>query len=307
MRIVVACGGVSGERDVSLRSGRAVADGLATFCDAVCVDVTSVRTFLENWPSYQADGVFIALHGGWGEDGRFQSALESWDIPYTGSRALGCMLAMDKGISRILFEKTGVPIAPGFALKKEERNQLNPAQLLSEWECVVVKPSCGGSTIGVTIAKSIAEIEEGLDLAFDLENSVVVEKFIPGSELTVAVFDGSEGTVALPPVEMRPLSGFYDYESKYAGGKTEYLCPAPLDEGTIANLKEYAIKAHKALNCAIYSRVDFRRDPSGALYALEVNTAPGMTATSLVPKAAAAHGWDFAELLRRIVRESFLV
>lgn len=307
MRVVVACGGVSGERDVSLRSGKAVAEGLATFCDTICVDVTSIRTFLETWPTYQADGVFIALHGGWGEDGRFQSALETWGIPYTGSRAQGCMLAMDKGVARVLFEKEGVPIAPGFSLKKADRGLIDPLQWLSEWECVVVKPSCGGSTIGVTIASSVEKINEGLETAFELENSVVVEKFIPGSELTVAVFEGEEGSVALPPVEMRPQSGFYDYESKYSSGKTEYLCPAPLDEKTIESLKTHALRAHKALHCSVYSRVDFRRDPSGALYALEVNTAPGMTATSLVPKAAAAHGWGFPELLRRIVDASFLL
>lgn len=300
MKIIVACGGTSGEREVSLRSGAAVAAALNSVgVEALCEDVTSIRAFLERWDALDADAVFIALHGGWGEDGRFQAALDAWGIPYTGSGSTGCQLAMDKSASRALFREAGIPVAPGLTLKKGERADAD--RWLREWGKIVLKPCCGGSTIGITVARTPSEVERGLELAWEMDSRVVVEKFIEGSELTVAVCEVGSGLTAWPAIEMRPRSGFYDYESKYTHGSTEYLCPAPLSPDVARELGRLAVLAHTALFCDVYSRVDFRLTPQGEPFVLEVNTAPGMTETSLVPKAALAAGLDFGELLTRII------
>ncbi len=304
MKIIVACGGTSGEREVSLRSGAAVAEALnLAGIEAVCEDVTSIRAFLERWDAFKADGVFIALHGGWGEDGRFQAALEAWGIPYTGSGPMGCLLAMDKGVSRTLFHQAGIPIAPGLTLAKGDR-AFNPGAWLRDWGKVVIKPCCGGSTIGITIAQTPSDIERGLALAWEMDSRVVVEKFIEGTELTVAVCEMDSGLTAWPVIEMRPISGFYDYESKYTRGSTEYICPAPLSAAVTSELQRLAVLAHSTLSCDVYSRVDFRLTPQGEPFILEVNTAPGMTGTSLVPKAALAAGLSFGELLLHLIKIS---
>ena len=305
MKIIVACGGTSGEREVSLRSGVAVAEALnSAGIEALCEDVTSIRVFLERWEAFNADGVFIALHGGWGEDGRFQAALEAWGIPYTGSGPMGCLLAMDKNVSRTLFHNAGIPIAPGLAIKKGDRARVNPDAWLNDWGKIVLKPCCGGSTIGITVAQTPSDIERGLALAWEMDSQVVVEKFIEGTELTVAVCEMESGLTSWPVIEMRPNSGFYDYESKYTRGSTEYICPAPLSATITSELKRLAVLAHSALSCDVYSRVDFRLTPQGEPFILEVNTAPGMTGTSLVPKAALAAGLSFGELLLHIIRTS---
>lgn len=303
MKIAVLCGGVSPEREVSLNSGAAVEIGLreAGF-ETVLEDVRSITELLKKWPSLGADAAFIALHGGWGEDGRLQSALAGRKIPYTGSGAKSCMLCMDKDASRKAMEGDFIPIPPGIAVTPEMVCDFS--ELIGKWGKIVVKPASNGSTLGVVITDSPDEAEWALTSVWDIDTKAVVEKFIPGRELTVTVFGSGCSLFAMPVIEIRPNSGFYDYSSKYTRGAAEYICPAELDEGAAKQAAEYARRAHEILGCRTYSRVDFRLTDDGGLFALEVNTAPGMTGTSLVPKAAAAHGWTFSQLLAEIVKDS---
>ena len=306
MKIVVLYGGEGSEREVSLASGDAVASGLSEAgFDAVKEDITSISGFLKRWDSFNADGVFIALHGGWGEDGRLQAALESWSIPYTGSPPGASMFAMDKDVTRALFKEASIPVADGFTLRRGGKGHKEVLrEALDKWGCVVLKPASNGSTVGVTITEDAIAAENGLAGIWDIDDKAVVEKYIHGAELTAAVFDGGD-PVVFPPIEIKPVSGFYDYESKYTRGRTEYICPAALPEQAAQKISAYAAAAHSVLGCRVYSRVDFRMSEDGELFALEVNTLPGMTATSLVPKAALAYGWSMPELLRKIVEVSF--
>ncbi|MDR1650705.1 MAG: D-alanine--D-alanine ligase [Synergistaceae bacterium] len=304
MKIAVLCGGVSSEREVSLNSGAAVASGLAEAgFDAALEDVNSVSETIRKWRSLGADGAFIALHGGWGEDGRLQSALEAAGIPYTGSGAKACMICMDKEASRDAASRAGIPVPPGIAVRPGEKTDFG--KLTAEWEKIVVKPANNGSTVGVAITSDTKEASEALNSVWDIDTKAIVEKFIAGRELTAAVFGTGHGSFSLPVIEIRPRSGFYDYKSKYTKGETEYLSPAPLDEKITRAVMDYACRAHKLFGCRAYSRADFRLSDDGTPYFLEVNTAPGMTSTSLVPKAALAHGWSFPELLARIAENSF--
>lgn len=304
MKIVVVCGGVTGEREVSLRSGEAVAAALREAgMEPLVYDAQSVSAFLTRWPEFGADGVFVALHGGWGEDGRIQAVMEANGIPYTGSGARACWLAMDKNVARARFAEGGVAVAPGFAVTCADKPDL--ADAVRRWGKIVVKPANGGSTVGVTIATDARTAEMGLAAVWDTDTAAVVEAYISGREVTVAVFGNGDDAFAMPIVEICPKSGFYDYGSKYTSGASEYLCPAPFDPEIAKRIETYALTAYRLLGCATYARIDFRVTESGEIYALEANTAPGMTATSLVPKAAAAYGWSFPELLRRIVTDSF--
>ena len=304
MKIAVLCGGISGEREVSLRSGAAVDAGLREAgYETVMVDVSSVSGLIGDWPALGADAAFIALHGGWGEDGRLQAALDARDIPYTGSRALSCMMCMDKESGRRIMESGHIPIPPGIAVTPSDKYDF--ARIIDDWKKIVVKPASNGSTIGVVITDDAVEAGRALDAVWDIDNKAVAEKFIPGRELTVVVFGTGEDAFAMPIIEIRPHSGFYDYKSKYTKGETEYICPAQIDEITALKVSEYSRRAHALLGCRTYSRVDLRfDDASGDIFTLEVNTAPGMTDTSLVPKAAAAYGWTFPRLLDNIVKDA---
>lgn len=309
MKIVVACGGTSPEREVSLNSGSAVFNALknAGF-DVLIEDVTSPRSFVEKWDSLCADGVFVALHGGWGEDGRFQACLEAFGIPYTGSGPEACMLSMDKNVSKQIFIQNGIKVPP--AVLKERGSAINPvdADMLERYGRLIVKPKGGGSTVGVSQVTTANELAEGLSAAWELEETALVEQYIPGREITVPVWENPDGKViALPAIDIRPKVGFYDYKNKYTSGCTEYICPAPFSDETASRLSEAAVVAHRSLGCRAYSRVDFRVTDGDEIYALEVNTAPGMTATSLVPKSAKAYGMDFADFLKSVIDVSFRI
>jgi len=309
VRILVAYGGNSPEREVSLNSGKAVLEGLKAAGFSVsdgCIE-TPVE-LLESVRSERPDLVFIALHGGWGEDGRIQAALELMGIPYTGSGPQACSLAMDKTVSKVLFEKREVPTPWAVEIGPEDplegRGPLERLREIASCQGLVVKPCCSGSTVGVTILKSEEGLEDAIRMARSYSERVLAEAYIPGKELTVTVWGEGKSSFALPVIEIRPRLAFYTYEAKYTPGSSEYLCPAPLDEETTERVKAAAVSAHRALGCQVYSRVDLRLSPEGNPYVLEVNTAPGMTGTSLVPKAAKAAGWEFPELLGRIAESS---
>ena len=296
-KIAVLCGGDGREREVSLRSGAAVADALneAGF-NASMIDLKSMNGIDE---VKNFEGVFIAMHGDWGEGGVLQAKLEAMKIPFTGSGSKASALAMDKIKACELFKKNNIKIPDGLVWSD------NPEEIISKLgREIVVKPSAGGSTVGITILKNATKenLIEAVKLAKEsYEGEVLIEKYIEGREITAAVWEREEKIEALPLIEIVPHEGFYDYKNKYTKGATEYIVPAKIDEKNAKIISDMAVKAHKVLGCSGYSRADFRLSKDGA-YILEVNTAPGMTATSLVPKAAAAVGVSMPEFVKIILQ-----
>lgn len=328
MRIAVLLGGSSPERDVSFATGREIAQALRERGhDVVEVDTVSgplrddpvdsagvgrappssqalarlaaeeARVVFGELPEVRgADVIFNALHGGAGEDGRVQARLDLVGVPYTGSGALGCALAMDKLATKQLFEAAGVP-TPTWLVGPVEPEAIE--RTLGGFP-VVVKPSREGSTVGVSVAHSAPELREALQEASAFEGPPLIEKFIPGRELAVGVL----GEEALPVVEIRPSHEIYDYECKYTKGMSEYEVPAPIGEECTREVQLLAQRVHRLLRLSTYSRVDFRLDAQNRPWCLEANSLPGMTPTSLVPKAARAAGTTFSELCERIVQLS---
>ena len=245
-----------------------------------------------------ADVVFMGLHGEDGEGGKVQAAFDLMGIRYTGSGALGSAVAMDKGMSRKLFAAEGVPTAKGMTVKRSDE-RLGADRNGIGLPCVV-KPCCGGSSVGVEIARTQGEYAHALEVAFSYEEEVVVEQYIEGREFSVGVVDGK----AYPVIEIAPLEGFYDYTNKYKAGSTIETCPAELDEDKTKEMQHYAELAFAALKLECYARMDFMMGKDGSLYCLEANTLPGMTPTSLLPQEAAAIGMDFAQLCEHLIEVS---
>lgn len=301
-RIGVLMGGPSAEREVSLNTGKAILTALTEKgYPVVAIDLDPAH-FVEQLRENRIDIVFNALHGLYGEDGKLQGALEMLGIPYTGSGVLASAMAMDKAISKRLFMTADIPTPRYLLLKRSDGMGEEILQsVLEEFEPpFVVKPSTQGSTIGLTIVQEAEELTAALEKAFSYDREVLVEEFIDGSELTVGIL-GAEEPQALPIVEIVPYSGIYDYHAKYTKGATEYFVPARIDEETAKKTQDVALAAFALLGCRGVARVDVRLDPSNHPFVLEVNTIPGMTATSLVPKAAAAAGISFPDLCERIL------
>jgi D-alanine-D-alanine ligase len=289
--VAVLLGGRSAEREVSLRTGAAVAEALRRRGHAV-VEVDARDDLAARLAEARPEKAFLALHGRWGEDGTVQGLLEMLGIPYTGSSVLASALAMDKGLSKVVFRASGVP-TPDFQV-------LRPGQPVSAVELaapLVAKPLREGSTIGVGVARTEDEIPAAVATARACADEILVEAFVAGREVTLGVLDG----VALPLVEVVPEGGFYDYASKYTPGRTRYVCPAELDPRVAAEASQAGSAAYAALGCAGAARVDVLLDAEERPWVLEVNTIPGMTPTSLLPKAARAAGIDFDELVERIL------
>ena len=303
VRVAVVMGGPSTEREVSLRTGAAIAQALESRgYDVVSVDLDP-HHFVEQVRESGAAIVFNAVHGLFGEDGAMQGALDMLGIPYTGSGVLASALAMDKVMTKRLFQAAGIntPSCLFFSPQQPRREQV--ASVLAHFSLpVVVKASCQGSSIGVVIVEKAENLTAALDECFGLSKEVLVEEFIDGKEITAAVIGGRDAVEVLPLIEIAPRSGRYDYHSKYTAGATEYLVPAPLSEGVSENIAELAKKAYCMAGCAGVARVDFMlRRSDDTAFALEINTVPGMTATSLVPKAAAAVGLDFPSLCEKLL------
>ncbi|HWR56144.1 MAG TPA: D-alanine--D-alanine ligase [Negativicutes bacterium] len=302
-KIVVLMGGPSTEREVSLRTGGAIYQALSAMgCQVTTLELD--RNVAAKLQAESPDVVFIAVHGKYGEDGVVQGVLDLLDIPYTGSGVLASALAMDKAMSKKIFLASGVPTPAATFFGAAERAAGSMAlskDVLADFALpVVVKAATQGSSIGVTIVDRPDTLAAAIDEAFGYSETVVVEQFIAGREVTVTVL-GNERPEALPIIEIAPKTGRYDYQSKYTKGATEYIVPARLAPEVYAALQKSAVKAHRALGCKGVSRVDFIVGPDGKFYALEVNTIPGMTETSLVPKAAAAAGMEFGDFLLRLI------
>jgi D-alanine-D-alanine ligase len=296
-KVAVMFGGVSAEREVSLRSGNAVLTALLDAgVDAVAFDPQTQS--LASLADLGAQRVFIVLHGRGGEDGTMQGALQQLGLPYTGSGVLGSALAMDKIRCKWLFQAQQLPTAP-FAVVHS--NDTDFAGLLATLGGkVMVKPANEGSSIGMSAASTAAELEQAIRAALKYDSEILVERWINGREFTVAILNGQ----VLPVVEMRTPRAFYDYEAKYQANSTEYLCPAPLSAEQTAAMQDTALKAFNAVGASGWGRVDIMLDQSGQHFLLEVNTVPGMTEKSLVPMAAKAAGLSFSQLVLAILTQT---
>ncbi|MDD2866289.1 MAG: D-alanine--D-alanine ligase [Candidatus Omnitrophota bacterium] len=296
-RIGVMMGGCSSEREISLKSGRAVVGALQEGgFDVIALDVTSEtqeevrRLIREN----MVDVVFVAMHGGFGEDGRLQDILEKIPVRYTGPGTRASRMAMDKIVSRRCFAQAGLHVPRSVVAKKGRRYPFMTRWLRAPF---VVKPSAQGSSIGISFVADRRDLPRAITEAHRYGEDVLVEEFIRGRELTVAIVNDRP----LPVVEIRPKRGFFDFEAKYHKGLTDYIVPAPLDSSLAARIQADALKAYRVLGCRHLSRVDVILKDEKTPYILEVNTIPGMTETSLLPKAAAAAGMNFVQLCRSLV------
>jgi len=332
MNIALIAGGISSEREVSLTSSKAILKALRENGHNVKVidpiygaedvgeDVIFKNQVSKEYPTKEMmddilkksrkkviecinstlfDGIelaFLGLHGKYGEDGRIQTLLDLRGIMYTGSDILSSAVAMDKNVTKMIFRNFGIPTADWIVLSNKE-NQ-NTGDILSRIQLpFVIKPNDEGSTVGLTIVKEESEIEKAIELGFRYTDKIMIEKYIKGRELTVSIL----GDKAYPLIEIKPKDGFYDYHHKYTKGMTEYICPAEIKEETAVIAQEIALKAYHSLGCSVYSRVDFLLTEKDELYCLEVNTLPGMTALSLVPKAVGVLGMGFNDLIENII------
>jgi D-alanine-D-alanine ligase len=327
MKIAVLMGGTSAEREVSLASGLAVAKALREGGHSVVV-IDTARGYVpadseadllpegihaappedlqaaltpygigEIPQLREAEVAFLALHGGIGEDGTIQALLELVGMPYTGTGPLGSGIAMDKDVSKRLLRDAEIPTLP-WRVARAPDFAYDPDVIGEQvtYPCVV-KPSRQGSSVGLTVVEHPDALQDAVREAARYDTEVMIERYVRGRELTVSIV----GDRPLPPIEIRPKKGIYDYESKYTPGMTEYLCPAPLEGELTAQAQMFAFRAFRVLKLRGYARVDFIL-AQGELYCLEANTLPGMTATSLLPKAAAAVGVGFPELCDQIIR-----
>jgi D-alanine-D-alanine ligase len=336
VKITVLLGGFSAERDVSLASGLRIAQALRTKGhDVTAVDPAGgpltqetedallaagvgtappslealsalgsgqgIAPAMAEWPALRAaDVVFLALHGGQGEDGTLQALLDLAGVRYTGSGHLGSAIAMDKHLSKTLFRAAGVGTADWVMAPPPDASAERHAHARTEVELlglpVIVKPSKQGSTVGLSIVRDLADLDDAVREAFRFDDEVMIERYIAGRELTVGILAGD----ALPVIEIRPKHEIYDYECKYTKGMAEEFVAELGDEAT-GRIQEQAMLAFDALKLRGYARIDFRMDELGNFYCLEANTLPGMTGTSLIPQAADAAGILFPELCERIV------
>jgi D-alanine-D-alanine ligase len=327
MKIAVLFGGTSTERDVSIASGAQVVRALRELGHEVVAVDTAIgvlgtaeearvlrpgvgaappeesslgllargnMTAITKAPEMQGvDVIFLGLHGGTGEDGTIQALLDLVGVPYTGSGMLGSAMAMDKDVSKRLFQLAGIP-TPEWLMAPASVDDVERA---IGWPAVV-KPSRQGSTVGLTVVERSDGLDDAIDEAYRFDDEVMIERFVPGRELTVPIL----GDAALPVGEIIPKHAIFDYECKYQPGMAEEIFPAALDAGISAESQRLGLAAHCVLKLRGYSRVDFRLDPDGGLWCLEVNTLPGMSSASLFPKGAHAAGIEFPQLCERICR-----
>jgi D-alanine-D-alanine ligase len=303
-RIAVFMGGPSTEREVSLESGKAVYTALkGRGCDVVGIDLTegSEKEVIEAINKNRISVIFLALHGRFGEDGTIQSMLRKLKVPFTGSCEAASRLAMDKIASRKKFQGKKLTVPKHLNLNKHNGHDLKEITAYFGSFPLVVKPNSHGSSIGITLVEDEAGLKKGLDIAFGYDDNIIVEEFIEGRELTVGILEEN----FLPVVEVIPKLGFFDFQAKYSSPHTQYIVPAKLEEKISRRVQEAGLAAHQALGCYGCSRVDIILDRQNRPVVLEVNTIPGFTSHSLLPKAAAASNISFSELCLRLVRLAY--
>ncbi len=293
MKVLVVYGGESPEAEVSRKSARSVIESLKRLGHEV-IPVELSRNFPEMVKEIEPDVVFISLHGSPGEDGTVQGLLEIMKVPYTGSGVIPSAVSIDKDLTKRVLKSYGIPVPSGITLFKGDEIPKN-----LEFPCIV-KPARAGSSVGVFLVKGEGELPKALKEAFSYDSKVLIEEYLPGREVTVAVLRGR----ALPPVEIVPAGEFYDYESKYVSSSTEYRIPASLPKRLEERLKKLSERVYKVLECRGAIRVDFKLDNFNSPYVLEVNTIPGLTERSLLPKSAQVSGYTFDRLMEEILRDA---
>lgn len=301
LRIALVAGGISGERQVSLNGAAGVEKALdsAKFMVSRYDPATDLARLATDAP--HIDFAFILLHGLYGEDGTMQGFLDLLGVPYQGSGVLGSAIAMDKHLAKELYRLHGLPVADWLIVT--ERDPIDAAALADQFGLpVVIKPVHEGSSLGLTLARTEQELSDGITNALRHDSLVMIEQYIKGRELTVGVL-GNEVLEPLPVIEIIPGEefAFFDYDAKYKPGASKEICPAEISKEIADQVQGYGVTAHKALRLKGYSRTDMILAEDGALYLLETNTIPGMTATSLMPQAAAAYGLTFPQFLERLV------
>jgi D-alanine-D-alanine ligase len=294
-KIGVMMGGLSREREISLRTGKAILRALTEKgYQALAIDVS--QDIAEALIKEKIDIAFIALHGRFGEDGTIQGMLELMRIPYTGSGVLASALALHKIMAKKFFLCENIP-TPTYEVFLRNEIEKNPPQTASLPLPLVVKPAREGSTIGVSVVRRGEELVPALKEAGKYDEEILVEEFMEGKEITVGILED----IPLPIIEIAPKSGFYDYHSKYTKGETEYIIPARIPREKYLYAQEVSLKAFQALGCSGCARVDLMTDEDGNPFVIDVNTMPGMTETSLLPKAAGYAGISFEDLVERIL------
>lgn len=299
--VAVLSGGISLEREVSLRSGSRVADALTDRGHRVTrldVDADLVRNLTEG----SFDVVFLALHGSAGEDGTIQSILEVLEVPYTGPDVLASQLAWNKPIAQGLYRRAGLDVPAFVTLSQQAFREMGAAAAVSRIADelglpLVVKPEEGGSSLGLSFVERAEQLPQGIVGAFSYASAVLVEHRIDGTEIAVTVLDGTP----LPPVEIQPKEGVYDFTARYTAGATEFHAPARLDDATLRRCEDVAVRAYEAIGARDISRADLIVDADGRPWLLELDTCPGLTETSLVPLGARVAGLEFADLCERLV------
>jgi len=302
-RIGVLMGGPSSEREISLKSGKAVYESLkGSGLDVVGIDIKTdgLKENIRLIKSRKINCAFLALHGYFGEDGQIQGILDILNIPYTGSRMQASRLAMDKASSRHIFEVYNLNV-PRYKIIDRLSYHRNALFLRYLNLPLVIKPATNGSSIGLSIIDDRRDLEEAIGLAFTFDEKVIIEEYIQGREVTVGIL----GNQALPLIEVIPKKRFFDYEAKYQPGMTEYVVPAKLEERIAKRIQDTALLAHKLLGCFACSRVDMILSTDNLPFILEVNTIPGFTKTSLLPKAAKTIGIDFSRLCLKLIQLAY--
>ena len=304
MKVCILYGGISSEREVSLNTGKSIYDAISDDYDIVMHDWDGDYELMYDVVK-EVDLVFIALHGGDGENGTIQKYLESKNIRFTGSSSSASKKAMDKNISKLLCVEYDIP-TPNWVMLDNKSNVDGSSSIIDTYldgfdfkNGVVVKPNSEGSSIGISILKNVTneKLECVVKKVNSISSSAMLETFIDGRELTVSVLDGK----TLPIVEIVPRGDYYDYKSKYTKFQSDYIVPANINKKTQELLSEYSLKIHKLIGCAVYSRVDFRLSNDGLVYFLEINTLPGFTDTSLFPKAAEKYALGYRALIKKII------
>jgi D-alanine-D-alanine ligase len=298
-KVAVLMGGRSAEREVSLNTGAQVAAALSGRGFVVTKVDSRDLSFIDTLRTLSPDVVFICLHGRFGEDGTVQGLLELLDLPYVGSGVLSSALAMNKVMAKHLFVSEGLPTPQHVIVRAGDKVNVDDVTAVLGPK-TVVKPANEGSSVGMSIVHDPSELPAALAAAFAYDGVVLIERFEEGVEVTIGVL-GNDDPIALPTLEIVPVNEFYDYDSKYVPGMSRHIIPAGVSESARAECQRIAVAAHRALGCAGMSRADTIVTPDGRVLLLEVNTIPGMTATSLVPDAARAAGIEFPALCERLV------
>lgn len=300
LKIQILAGGISHERDISLKSGRRVADALTDFGAEVVIREPD-HNLLANIKKDKPDVIFPCLHGASGEDGALRDILSVSGVPFVGATAAGSRLAWDKAIAKVLVSREGVSTPASITLPKDTFRELDAEEVLKTVAAaislpVVVKPARSGSAQGVSIVKTQAELNRAMIDAYVYCDVAIIEKYVEGTELAISVVDLGAGPIALPPVEIEPRDGKYGYHERYIAGETNFYIPARIKSSVIEEASAMAIKVHEILNLRHLSRVDVIVDKKGIVWFLEANVAPGLTETSLLPQSISASGNSLGEV-----------